>query len=141
MDNERQQLVQEVIVKIKRFFRSTHAAGLSFKGHQLNRIHMGLLFHIAKNDGVSMKELAEFLCVTGGAVTQFVDDLVEKKLVVREVDPQDRRGVKVSLSTETAKALPALKQKYFAMLAPRFSKLTTEELQTLHQLIDKLELE
>lgn len=141
MDDKRQQLVQEIIVKIKRFFRSTHAAGLSFKGHQLNRIHMGLLFYIAKNDGVSMKELAEFLCVTNGAVTQFVDDLVEKKLVVREVDPQDRRGVKVSLSQDTAKELPELKKKYFAMIAPRFSKLTTEELQTLTQLIDKIDSE
>jgi len=141
MDEERQQLVQEVIGKIKRFFRSTHAAGLPFKEHHLNRIQMGLLFHISKNNGTSMKELAEFLCVTNGAVTQFIDDLVEKKLVMREIDPQDRRGIKVSLSPDTAKALPALKQKYFEMIAPRFSKLTTKELQTLTQLIDKVELE
>lgn len=87
-----------------------------------------------------MKELAEHLCVTSGAVTQFIDDLVEKKLLIREQDPKDRRSVRVRLSEDNREAFGEFKDHYIQSILPRFDKLTMEEMNTLLQLLEKITL-
>lgn len=87
-----------------------------------------------------MKELAEHLCVTSGAVTQFIDDLVEKKLLVREQDPHDRRSIRVRLSENDRAAFGTFKDQYIQSVMPRFDKLTSEELTTLLKLLEKITL-
>ena len=139
MSNTREQLVQELVQKIKKVLQSGLAHSYPFKEYTLSRPQVILLFHVAKNkSGVPMKELAEHLCVTNGAITQFIDDLVEKKLLVRENDPKDRRSVRVRLPEENQEHFQAFKQQYMTTLMPRFDNLSTEELQTIVKLFEKI---
>ena len=50
--------------------------------------------------GVKMSELSQRMMVTGGNVTGITDGLEKDGLVVREVDPTDRRVFYVKLSAE-----------------------------------------
>jgi DNA-binding MarR family transcriptional regulator len=50
--------------------------------------------------GLKMSELSQRMMVTGGNVTGITDGLEKEGLVVREVDPSDRRVYRVRLTTE-----------------------------------------
>ena len=49
---------------------------------------------------IGMKELGEHLSITPGGVTRIITSLEEKKLVKREIDPDDRRGINVNLTEQ-----------------------------------------
>jgi len=141
MTNTREQLIEELIPKMKRAIRFNKFSSYPFKEHSLSVPHVGALFHIAKEkDGINMKDLAEQLCVTGGAVTQFIDELVTKKLIIREQAEGDRRSVKVRLTDEAREHFKIFKQEYFRTVTPRFDHLSDDELRTLIKLLDKITL-
>lgn len=52
------------------------------------------------NDRISVKDLAERLGITSGGVTKIVGQLEEKNILRRDMDPEDRRGILVSLTGE-----------------------------------------
>ncbi|MBP6041777.1 MarR family transcriptional regulator, partial [Candidatus Saccharibacteria bacterium] len=56
------------------------------------------LFIIAQKEAINIKQLAELLKITSGAATQQVEGLVTRALVQRVTNPDDRRGVSLSLS-------------------------------------------
>ena len=51
-----------------------------------------------KPDGLKMKELSNYLMVTGGNITTLTDELERESLVVREATPTDRRSWIVRLT-------------------------------------------
>lgn len=55
----------------------------------------------------SVKELAEVMGLTSGRVTQIITTLEQKNYIVREIDVNDRRNIKVRL---TEQALPYMKE-------------------------------
>ena len=52
------------------------------------------------NSHLSVKDLAEKLNITSGGVTKIVGNLEEKGILRRDMDPEDRRGIIVSLTPE-----------------------------------------
>jgi DNA-binding MarR family transcriptional regulator len=107
---------------------------------KLSPPHIHLLFTIAASpNGISAKELAERSNITPGAVTQFVDMLVEKGLVVREGDPDDRRIVMLK-ATDLAKInLEEMRKNHIAAMSKIFEPLTDEEIKQLTALFTKLD--
>ncbi len=51
-----------------------------------------------KESVINNKELAQAMGLSASRLTRIVDGLVKKKYVLREIDPSDRRNMKVSLS-------------------------------------------
>jgi DNA-binding MarR family transcriptional regulator len=58
------------------------------------------LKNFLSNDHISVKDLAEGLGITSGGVTKIVGQLEEKNILRRDMDPDDRRGILVSLTGE-----------------------------------------
>jgi DNA-binding MarR family transcriptional regulator len=50
----------------------------------------------------SVKELAQIMGLTSGRITQIITSLEKKNYIIREIDTNDRRNIKVKL-TETAR--------------------------------------
>lgn len=140
MKNKRQRLLQDLIEKLTQMFHSLHKKqSLSFDGLVLNRQQMMVLFFIYENKGVSsVKEIAKFLNVTSGAVTQFADVLVEKKLVRREISPLDRRIVNLKLSGNVKKDFNGFKREYMELANKSFAGLNDEELSQFVGLLEKI---
>ena len=134
MNTPREQLIESIIPKMKRAVRVDKRISTTFNLPQIQA-----LFYLSKEaDGISMKELADKLCVTGGAVTQVIDSLIDQKLLIRKHDDTDRRSVKVKLSKEGEVRFKTFKKEYFQAVMPRFDHLTDEELETLVRLLDKI---
>jgi len=90
-------------------------------------------------EGLSVKELAKFSRVTPGAITQFIDVLIQKNLLKREEDPLDRRALKITLTDYAKEQFAGFKKQYFNAISPAFKNLTNEELNTLIYLLDTVE--
>jgi DNA-binding MarR family transcriptional regulator len=67
---------------------------------------------------ITMNELSEKMALANSTMTRFVDQLVQKDLVRRENDPEDRRVVRVSLTQtgqELQKKLESSLQEFFEL--------------------------
>jgi DNA-binding MarR family transcriptional regulator len=140
MKDERQKLLQALIQKLTEVFQSTHKDHcFSFDGLALRRQEMMILFFLNEKQGqASVKEIAKFLNVTSGAVTQFTDGLVDKKLVERRADLIDRRQVNIKLMPNVQNDFGSFKNKYLESISNSFSILSDNELQQLITLLEKV---
>jgi DNA-binding MarR family transcriptional regulator len=60
------------------------------------------LLRIAESPGIRPTQLREFLGITAAGVTALIDRLVERGAVRREVDPDDRRVNRITLTIDLA---------------------------------------
>ncbi|MBP9770934.1 MarR family transcriptional regulator, partial [Candidatus Gracilibacteria bacterium] len=105
-----------------------------------SRPQVSIIFFISKNkDGVSAKELAEFLNVTSGAITQFIDPLVNDKLLKREEDAKDRRIIRITLTKLAKDKMVAFKKKYNKSMSASFKKFSEIEISQFISLFNKIE--
>ena len=107
----------------------------------LSPTHMHLLFMISMKDkGKSVKELAEMIGVTPGAVSQLVNNLVERGLIIREADPSDRRVVRLKLTELALEQMSRMKKEYFASARRVMESLSNEDLKQLVDIFQKIEV-
>lgn len=76
--------------------RKEAAVALSAEGLSLDQwLVLDALFGAPQ----TMTDLADYLCITGPTLTRIIDRLVSKALVYREVEPGDRRKVRVYIAS------------------------------------------
>jgi DNA-binding MarR family transcriptional regulator len=56
------------------------------------------IIEIGAAQEISLNELAEILNLDNSTISRTVNNLVDQQLVIREVDPQDRRYIKMKLT-------------------------------------------
>lgn len=142
MSKNREELLQALIEKMLGVVKSVHTGeGFPFGEFKLSRPQVMLLFFIAKKkEGVSVKELAIFLNVTSGAITQFIDILFKKGLVTREEDLKDRRILRIKLTQFAKNKLAAFKKNYYKAICPIFDGLNEKEIKQFLSLFNKIQI-
>ena len=142
MNKTRTQLLEQVLNHLGYISRSISAPhGFSFGDLVLTKPQITIFFFIGHHqDGVSVKELARFLNVTKGAVTQFIDTLVEKNLVRREEDARDRRFQCIRLTEFAESRFDQFKKSYYLSLNRLFDALNDQEVEQLVSLLEKLSM-
>ena len=142
MEKKRQQLIQGLMEEMNTIMRGWHAINnFPFEDYQLNRSQLMILFFVApKKEGATVNELAKFIRITPGAVTQLVDSLVEKKLVSREEDRGDRRVSIMKLSVSARKQFNRFRKEYFLNIGEAFSQLSTAEIAHFVALVGKIKI-
>jgi DNA-binding MarR family transcriptional regulator len=97
------------------------------------------LFIIAKHQTMTVKQLAEGLHISSGAVTQQLDGLVEAGLVARQAGSVDRRSVSVSLSAKGLDVVEALRKERLELLATWFDDTSDKDLELLADTLERLQ--
>ena len=140
MDKIREDLLQTVTQRMMSVMRHIRHTGLSPEP-PLGSPQLHLLFAIArrKEEGISVKDLAERSSVTPGAITQFVDALVERGLVAREGDPGDRRIVRLKLTELAKNQLEKFREEHLKSMSKIFDALNDDEIKQLIKLFTKLD--
>ena len=140
MEKPREDLLQTLVQHMMSVMRHVRHPGPPPGEQPLSPPQANLLFAIAhKRGGTSVKELAEFTGVTPGAITQFVDALAEKGLVMREGDPADRRIVRLKLTDFAKNQFKKFRQEHLASFSKVFEVLSDEEIKQLIALMEKIE--
>jgi len=101
--------------------------------HQLRALRV-----IAANEPLRLRELAELLRISPRSVTEVVDALAERDLVVRAAVPDDRRATAVTITAAGRRLLSDVGEAGRANSADFFNKLTAAERHQLAELLGKL---
>lgn len=141
MSNTRRELLQSLVEKMVSIMRLVHAGhGFRFSEFRLAPPQVRILFYIAKQEEeVAVKDLAEMLNVTPGAVTQLVDTLVEMDLVRRGEDARDRRVIRIKLTELARSKLEEFRKDYLKTASRVFDILSDAEIQELVRLLAKVD--
>ena len=95
------------------------------------------LFHLAPNDPVAMRDLADHFGCDASYVTELVDGLEAQGFATRQPHPSDRRVRTVVLTEKGAKARQQVQQVMWQVPAV-FSALTPADQRQLRDLVRKL---
>jgi DNA-binding MarR family transcriptional regulator len=139
MDKKREELLQTLVQRLMSVMRHVRHGGPPPEPI-LSPPQVHLLFIIgSRKEGISVKELADISSVTSGAITQFVDTLVERELVTREGDPIDRRIVRLKLTEQARSHFEKFRQEHLASMFKIFEVLSDDEIKQLIALFTKMD--
>lgn len=65
------------------------------KSYGVSAEQWSVIYRVVQNKGISQKELADSTYKDQGNLTRMLDKLVQKEYIVRELDQNDRRAVKL----------------------------------------------
>jgi DNA-binding MarR family transcriptional regulator len=88
--------------------------------------------------GLKMSELSQRMMVTGGNVTGITDGLEKEGLVVREVDPTDRRVFRVKLTAEGQKQFRRMATEHEQWIIALFEGMSMKNKNQLVELLGDL---
>lgn len=97
-----------------------------------------ILRRIAEGVATTAAELCRVLEYDTGSMTRMLDRLEEKNVIIRERSSDDRRVVKIMLTTQGAEQYPKLKDEVGQALNRRFAPLSGEELKQLRSMLERL---
>lgn len=125
-----EQVVKQYRKMATQYFRE-HGAGISVD-------HWVILKKISENDGCSQVEVAESTVKDAPAMTRYIDKLIKEKLIVKQLDPEDRRKYMLFITDKGRKLIERLLpivQEYRAKAVQGFSE---KERQTLVDLLQRM---
>lgn len=140
MKTSREDLLQTLVQRMMSVMRHVRHPAPPPGKLPLSPPQANILFSIAHNkNGIAVKELADFTGVTSGAITQFVDTLVQKGLVMREGYPADRRVVRLKITRLAKDEFERFRREHLASFSKVFEVLDNEEIEQLLGFMEKIE--
>jgi len=107
--------------------RTVRAEMRRFRGPSVSVPQWRALGYVHRHAGTSLSEAGEHLGLTLPATSRLMDGLVERKLVMRRRDPEDRRCVRLEASARGRGLWLAAREFTQAALAERLSALRPGE--------------
>lgn len=127
---------------ISKYFQVIKLQGqLNFKETTKNDIYPGqaaCLWYIAKNPGISQKQLAEKITVAEPTTSLILKKMEKAGLIVRKPDLEDHRTLKIFLNAKGEKILNDLKRVIPKIVNKAFEGLSKEELNSFYSILEKL---
>jgi len=101
VDQEHSEVVQQLYNALYKFRKLRFAAFFNVDGLKPSEVRMLMvIYKSSKETGISVSKISQHLQVTSSTVTQLINDLEKKGLVIREIDPNDRRMVRIELTDQ-----------------------------------------
>jgi DNA-binding MarR family transcriptional regulator len=101
-------------------------------------IQLEMMKHIENTQGLTMKDMAQFLCIKAPSVTYLMEDLVKKGYAERSHDSNDRRVVKIILTASGKKMLDTLYPRRADSLRKVLDQLGPTEQKTFVSILEKI---
>jgi len=114
--------------------------GETFRSRDLTSGQFGVLETIYHLGPMYQGQLGEKLLQSKGNISTIVSNLVERDLVERRRDEDDRRYVKIHLTAEGEELIETIFPEHLGRIKDTFDALETEELEELSRLCKKLGL-
>jgi DNA-binding MarR family transcriptional regulator len=108
-------------------------------GEQVPPLQLSALVTVEQHGPLRLSELARREAVTAPTMSRVLSALDEQGLVVRSPDPQDARGVLITLSSEGARRLDEVRTQRTALIARRLARLDDAQRSALTAALPALE--
>jgi len=110
------------------------------KGHHdpFSVLRLEVLRYIAKKKNPSMREVADYFCITPPSVTTLINSLVKSKVVKRVYDKDDRRAIRLFITLKGREELKKGINRINNNMRKVLRQLNTKELKGLIRILEKL---
>lgn len=137
-DSEFRRLVHNIFAFASRHeaMRAGHGAVIGLTGIEYTVLIS--VRHLEDTGDVSVKQLADHLHLSGAFITTMIGKLIKRDLIVKEVDPEDRRRVCLRVTQAGRDLLASLAPVQRQVNDVQFGCLSKQEFQLLLSLLDKL---
>lgn len=138
-NNENRKDLMMKLLKLRRAFTYTYQKYLSipreyYPGESMYMREVHVVMEIGEHGIDNVSELAQRLCITKGAVSQYLKKLEDKGFVIRIQDGNDKRQFSVKLTDKGRKLYrihTAFDKEQYALICPMFTDFTVEELESV----------
>jgi|GEM_PF-3184663 len=108
------------------------------KLHNLTSAEFRLLRFMKDKTAINAKELASYIGVTQGRVTQVLTTLEEKGYLVRDMDLEDRRNIRIDLTESAKHFIQAVTKKHSELNSKVLDKIPEEIRDTVIEAIEEV---
>ncbi len=98
-----------------------------------------ILFRVRMHPDIDLRTLADGLAISPSAASQQVDKLVERGLLWRTEDPQDRRRLRLQLTPQAEESVGEYSRTVTEYISAILSRLSAKDLKDLHRLLSTVE--
>lgn len=138
LEEDRSKTLEKLMPALSNLYRSMATSRDAFLAQfNLSRPQMELLLSLKKQP-CTASLLAKEFSVSASAVSQMIDQLVEKQLVERTQSTADRRTTTIRLSNGGKKLFAVIHQKFLERIEFRFRTVSVKEIEMLLGTIDKI---
>jgi DNA-binding MarR family transcriptional regulator len=136
MSDVNDNLMRETITRYSRAARLLDPMRLQvWEEMDINFPQLRILFRVRAHPGIDLRTLAEQMGISASAASQQVDKLVDRKLLERKDDPEDRRRLSLELTERGRQATGEISRASRSYLESALSTLSREELSDLHRIL------
>jgi DNA-binding MarR family transcriptional regulator len=135
---ENKDLLHSFVMNMQAINRYLRSMGTNQSENPVTRVQWLLLRHLQRNGSCTIGELAEHLDVRSSTMSQMVDRLEKNGIVYRSAGQKDARVKTVALSEKGKEIIQEREMLWVDSLAQPFQNFSTEEKETLLNLMDKL---
>jgi DNA-binding MarR family transcriptional regulator len=135
MENQASKYLRELIRVLVRNLGILEKSDASCCGVTISQCHA--IVEIGRSGEVSLNELAELLALDKSTMSRTINNLVEDGLVIRELDPEDRRYVKIKLTDKGIKVFKNIEESMDQYYKAIFNSVPEEKRE---QVLDSLKL-
>jgi len=96
------------------------------------------LLFVNRNRGSSLLEVATFMGLTPASTSRLVDVLISRSLMTRQEHPQDRRRIKLALTSQGTAVLQTCKKGTLSHLSGKLSGLSAEDMKIITKAMQTL---
>jgi MarR family multiple antibiotic resistance transcriptional regulator len=135
---KRQRIIMEINSNLRSIRRSAFLNFSKAKKNFPTLAQMGILRIISEKSVHSTKDIAKIFRISPPASTQFINELVKKKLIVKQVDKGDKRQINLKLTEKGEKIQRNMEIEQVKFLNRIFKSFDNKELAELDRLQKKL---
>lgn len=136
---KRDELIQEIFSVMDVTQRLMKAqVHREFDQLDLSHSHLQILMIVSHSKSINLKQLADKMRLTPGAITQIVDPLVRKGLVSRTADETDRRVANITMAKAGIQKMAEFKKIREAGFSKLLKTLDKDELETFLHIQQKM---
>ncbi|PTX63180.1 DNA-binding MarR family transcriptional regulator [Melghirimyces profundicolus] len=136
--SERLRLTHELERAFRQIFRQLKREINEVLGDEINRSEFVFLKFLVHHGPQKPSTLSSEFEVAASHVTHVTDRLVKKGWVRRRRSESDKRAVELEVTTEGKSVYHQLEKKWLLYFSGKFDSFTTEEMETLLRLFQKL---
>jgi DNA-binding MarR family transcriptional regulator len=107
-------------------------------GPRLRGAHTELLRVVRRNPGIGVAAAAKELHLAGNTVSTLVNQLVDKELLRRETDPNDRRAARLHLTPAAVKRQEAWREERAKLVEGALKGLSAEDVAAIEKALPAL---
>ena len=97
-----------------------------------------VLAFISRNEGASLLEVARHMGLTPPSTSRLVDNLIERDLMTRTGHPDDRRRVRLAVTTQGRTILQTSTDETVSYLASKLSSADTDNREVINRAVEVL---